>query len=96
MKDLTLGNTLMRQTHLFVGRQWSKDLPLTTQRYGSVKRVFVVSEKDKVIKKSFQHWVIKRNPPTDVVEIRGSDHMVMISKPFDLFNKLSHIARHYS
>ncbi|XP_023007515.1 salicylic acid-binding protein 2-like [Cucurbita maxima] len=95
-QDLTLGNTLMRQTHLFVGRQWSKDLPLTTQRYGSVKRVFVVSEKDKVIKKSFQQWVIKRNPPNDVVEVRGSDHMVMMSKPFDLFNKLSHIARRYS
>lgn len=86
----------MRQTHLFEAQQWHKDLHLTTQRYGSVKRVFVVSDKDKVITKNFQKWVIQKNPPSNVVEIRGSDHMVMISKPLDLFNKLCHIAQHYS
>lgn len=95
-EDLTLGKTLMRPTHLFEAQQWNKDLVLTKERYGAVKRVFVVSDKDKVIQMSFQKWVIQKNPPTAVVEVRGSDHMVMMSKPLDLFNKLSHIAHHYS
>lgn len=86
----------MRPTHLFGGEQWNKDLVLTKERYGAVKRVFVVSDKDKVIKKNFQKWVIRRNPPNGVVEVKGSDHMVMTSKPLDLFNILSHIARQYS
>ncbi|KAL0536310.1 hypothetical protein IC582_025254 [Cucumis melo] len=95
-EDLTLGRILVRPTHLFGGEQWNKDLVLTKERYGAVKRVFVVSDKDKVIKKNFQKWVIRRNPPNGVVEVKGSDHMVMMSKPLDLFNILSHIARQYS
>ncbi|XP_022148531.1 salicylic acid-binding protein 2-like [Momordica charantia] len=95
-EDLTLANTLMRPTHLFGTQQWSKDLNLTVERYGSVKRVFVVSGNDRIINKKFQWWVIKRNPPTAVVEVRGSDHMVMMSKPFHLFKKLHRIARDYA
>ncbi|KAG5557231.1 hypothetical protein RHGRI_007485 [Rhododendron griersonianum] len=69
-----------------------------TEKYGSVRRVFIVSEKDEVGKKDFQQWMIDKNPPDKVEKIRGSDHMVMISdKPLELCFLLSrNIAGKYS
>ena len=69
---------------------------LSTKKYGSVKRAFIIAEKDKAIKRDFQLWMIERNPPNDVVEIIGSDHMVMMSKTIELWSHLQGIAEKYS
>lgn len=74
------------------------ELIFSRKKYGSVRRVFIVSEKDEVGKKDFQQWMIDKNPPDKVEKIRGSDHMVMISdKPLELCFLLSrNIAGKYS
>lgn len=72
------------------------DLVFTTERYGLVKRAFVMTEKDLMAKRKFQMWMIENNPPDIVVEIKGSDHMAMTSKPLELAHQLRRIAHHFS
>ncbi|PON49203.1 Methyl esterase [Parasponia andersonii] len=94
-EDLALATMLMRPLHLFSEEDMSKELILTKDKYGSVNRVYIISEKDVVVNKDVEQWMIKNNQPNGVVEIRGSDHMVMMSKPIELWNHLQNIARKY-
>ncbi|KAK4562986.1 hypothetical protein RGQ29_005464 [Quercus rubra] len=96
IEDLTLATLLLRPVRLFSDEDLSKQLMLSTKKYGSVKRVYIIVEKDKVIKRDFQLWMTERNPPNDVVEIKGSDHMVMMSKTIELWSHLQGIAEKYS
>ncbi|KAI4295611.1 hypothetical protein L6164_035637 [Bauhinia variegata] len=96
LEDLNLATTLIRPLRLFGEEDMAKVLTLTHTKYGSVNRVFIISEKDRVIDKDVQRWMIKRNMPNRVVKISGSDHMVMMSKPLDLCLHLQHIATQYS
>ncbi|XP_030944449.1 salicylic acid-binding protein 2-like isoform X2 [Quercus lobata] len=96
IEDLTLAALLLRPLRLFSDEDLSKQLMLSTKKYGSVKKVFIIAEKDKAIKRDFQLWMIERNPPSDVVEIKGSDHMVMMSKTIELWSHLQGIAEKYS
>nr|CAN67986.1 hypothetical protein VITISV_010770 [Vitis vinifera] len=94
-EDLALGTMLMRPLRLFSEEDMSNDLMLS-KKYASVKRVFIISEEDKLAKKDFQLWMIEENPPDAVKEIKGSDHMVMMSKPKELWVHLQAIAEKYS
>lgn len=81
----------MRPFRLF---DWAKTSigTVTKENYGAVRRVFVVSEEDNVVLEEKQRWMIENNPPDDVKVISGSDHMVMFSKPQELFSCLVEIA----
>ncbi|KGN43959.1 methylesterase 3 [Cucumis sativus] len=92
-EDLTLATLLMRAVPLFTEKDMSDVLKLSERNYGSVKRVFVVSEMDLVSNIEFQRWMIENNPPDHVVEIEGSDHVVMMSKPFQLCAHLQLLAQ---
>ncbi|KAJ9704934.1 hypothetical protein PVL29_003135 [Vitis rotundifolia] len=94
-EDLALGTVLMRPVRLFSEEDKSNELVLS-KKYASVKRVFIISEEDKLVKKDFQLWMIEKNPPDAVKEIKGSDHMVMMSKPKELWVHLQAIAEKYS
>ncbi|XP_038887453.1 methylesterase 3-like [Benincasa hispida] len=94
-EDLTLATLLMRPVSLFGEKDITDELKLSEKNYGSVKRVFVMSEKDLVGNRDFQRWMIEKNPPDRVVEIEGSDHMVMMSKPLELWAHLELIAQYY-
>ncbi|KAM1794429.1 hypothetical protein ACFX11_034908 [Malus domestica] len=96
IEDVALGSMLMRPIRLFSEEDLSKKLKLTNENYGSVNRVYVISEGDLVGKKDFQRWMIKKNRPNNVVEITGSDHMVMISKPLELWLHLQIIIKKYT
>lgn len=87
---------LMRPLPLFSEDDIFKELALSENKYGSVNRVYVLSRKDMILKPDFQRWMIERNQPNHVMEITGSDHMVMLSKPFDLSVHLQAIADKYS
>ncbi|KAM7510286.1 hypothetical protein LguiB_009161 [Lonicera macranthoides] len=67
---------LVRPFPLF---DWAKTSieTLTKENYGTVRRVFVVSEKDNMIFEEKQRWMIENNQPNDAKVISGSDHMVM-------------------
>ncbi|RVW61289.1 Methylesterase 10 [Vitis vinifera] len=68
-EDLALGTMLMRPLRLFSEEDMSNDLMLS-KKYASVKRVFIISEEDKLAKKDFQLWMIEENPPDAVKEIK--------------------------
>ncbi|XP_060174414.1 methyl jasmonate esterase 1-like isoform X1 [Lycium barbarum] len=93
--DLALATTLMRPLYLYTDEDMSKELKLSHKNYGSVSRVFILSNEDKVVTRDLQEWMIERNPPDEVEVIEGSDHMVMMSKPVELFVHFLHIAKKY-
>lgn len=51
-----------------------------------------MTSEDKLLKKEFQQLMIESNPPEEVKEIEGADHMVMMSKPHELFKFLLRFA----
>ncbi|KAK4740078.1 hypothetical protein R3W88_003775 [Solanum pinnatisectum] len=95
IKDLALATTLVRPFYLYSGEDVSKEIVLSSKRYGSVRRVFIVATENEALKKEFQ-LMIEKNPPDEVEEIEGSDHKTMISKPQQLFTTLVSIANKYS
>ncbi|KAL0343625.1 UNVERIFIED_CONTAM: Polyneuridine-aldehyde esterase [Sesamum angustifolium] len=94
-EDLTLGLLLARPMSAFAGLDLSKEVPLSKENYGSVRRVFVVCDQDKAIKPEIQKWMIENNPPDGVKVIHGADHMAMFSKLDELCAILRDIAAEY-
>ena len=86
---------LARPVREFSEEDMSNELKLS-KNYASVKRVFIISEEDKLTKKDLQLWMIEKNPPDVVEEIKGSDHMVMMSKPYELSVHLQSIAEKFT
>ncbi|KAK7406597.1 hypothetical protein VNO78_08226 [Psophocarpus tetragonolobus] len=90
-EDLELVKTLIRKGSLFP-QDLSKAEKLSRERYGSVPSAYIISNEDLAIPKEYQQWIIQ-NTGIDVVrEIKGSDHMVMLSKPQELCLSLLEIA----
>ncbi|KAM2546455.1 hypothetical protein TB1_017874 [Malus domestica] len=87
-EDVTLAISLVRFFPII-----NEEIKLTKEKYGSVRRVFVVSRQDNTIKEVQQRWMIAKNPPDEVKVINGSDHMVMSSKPLELAFHLQEIAQ---
>ncbi|KAK9950333.1 hypothetical protein M0R45_005829 [Rubus argutus] len=91
-EDLTLCLALARFAPLY-----NYDLiELTKNKYGSVPRIFIMADQDRGIELGVQKFIIKNNPPNEVRVINGSDHMVMLSRPVELFSHLHNIAEKYS
>ncbi|TQD95860.1 hypothetical protein C1H46_018498 [Malus baccata] len=87
-QDLNLALSLVRLFPLY-----NYDvIKLTKEKYGSVRRVFIVADQDHGIVLDAQNYMIKNNPPNEVKVINGSDHMVMFSKPVELFCHLQRLA----
>ncbi|KAK4740077.1 hypothetical protein R3W88_003774 [Solanum pinnatisectum] len=96
IQDLALAYTLVRPIHFYSVEDVSKEIVITNKRYGSVRRAFIVAVEDKILKKEFQWLMIQKNPPDEVEEIQGSDTMIMMSKPQQLFTALLSIANKYT
>ncbi|XP_006346534.1 salicylic acid-binding protein 2-like [Solanum tuberosum] len=96
IQDWALATTLVRPIYFFSLNDVSKEIVLSNKKYGSVRRAYIVAAEDKVLKKKFQQLMIEKNPPDEVKEISGSDHMPMMSKPLQLFTHLTRIANKYS
>ncbi|KAL9418992.1 hypothetical protein AB3S75_036863 [Citrus x aurantiifolia] len=94
-QDAELGKMLVRPGSLFQD-DLSKANKFSNEGYGSVKRVYVVCDEDICIPMEFQHWMIQNNPVDQVMEIKGADHMPMLSKPQQLLDCLSQIAHKYA
>nr|XP_043638723.1 salicylic acid-binding protein 2-like [Erigeron canadensis] len=93
-QDRELVKILARPIPLFLN-DLPKAQPFTEEAYGSVKRAFIICDEDKTIKEEFQRWMIKNNPVTEMKELKGVDHMPMISDPKELSTSLINIARGY-
>lgn len=79
-KDLELGKMLVRPGSLFL-EDLRKAKKFTPQRFGSVKRAYIVTNEDRALPTEFQEWLIQEIGVTNVAKIDGADHMAMISKP---------------
>ncbi|CAL9026925.1 unnamed protein product [Prunus brigantina] len=86
-EDLTLALSLVRFSPLF-----SDDIKLTIEKYGSVRRVFIGCDQDHIVTEKWRMLMINKNPPNEVKLINGSDHMVMFSRPLELFSYLKEVA----
>ncbi|KAK1405269.1 Polyneuridine-aldehyde esterase [Heracleum sosnowskyi] len=91
-EDLTLALSSIRPVPIFRDDASLKAAELTNKKYGSIRRVYIVSERDLIFTEKFQKEMINSYPPQDVKEIRGSDHMVMFSKPQELASLLQTVA----
>ncbi|KAF3641359.1 putative receptor protein kinase TMK1-like [Capsicum annuum] len=96
IEDLALATTLVRPFYSYRVEDISKEIVLTSKRYGLVTRVFIVGGESKAMKKEFVQLMIEKNPPDEVEEIQGSDHVTMMSRPQQLFTTLLSIANKYS
>lgn len=95
-QDLTLATFLIRPSPLYDDFCCSsKETYWTKGNYGSIPRIYVVCDQDNLMTEDMQRWLIDKNPPDDVKVIKGSDHMVMMSKPHDLCSCLLEIGNKY-
>lgn len=92
---MALASLLVRPCPAFPDPTSIKQTSLTHENYGSVKRVYIISGQDKGFTVDLQKWMIEKNPPDEVKEIPDADHMVMLSKPKELFSHLLEIANKY-
>ncbi|KAL8131380.1 hypothetical protein AgCh_007349 [Apium graveolens] len=91
-EDLTLALSSIRPFPVFRDEASREAAELTNKKYGSIRRVFIVSERDMIIPEKIQKETIASYPPHDVKEISGSDHMVMLSKPQELASLLQTVS----
>lgn len=90
-----MAKTLVRVSSLFI-EDISNAPIFSEERYGSVRRVYIVCTEDLAIAEHFQRWMIDNYSAEEVKEIKGADHMPMLSKPQELFQCLLDIAATYS
>ncbi|WCJ31058.1 methyl esterase 1 [Euphorbia peplus] len=94
IKDRELAKLLVRPSSFFL-HDLRKARKFTCERYGSVKRVYIISEQDRAITSDFQRWMIINYPVDQVFSIEDSDHVVMASQPEELSTYISQIAVEY-
>uniref|UniRef100_A0ACD5XNK4 Uncharacterized protein n=1 Tax=Avena sativa TaxID=4498 RepID=A0ACD5XNK4_AVESA len=94
-EDLTLGASLMRVGSLFL-EDLQLQQPYSEDRYGSVRKVYIVCKEDLAIVEEYQRWMIQNNPVQEVKELDGADHMAMLSRPDELAQCLADIAEKYA
>ncbi|KAJ3699914.1 hypothetical protein LUZ61_003619 [Rhynchospora tenuis] len=95
VEDLELAKLLVRP-----GTDFSDDpiyeKMITKGKYGSVSRVYIVCQDDHFAPEQLQKWMVEKSPGTELVEIAGADHMVMLSKPTEMFGVLQKVAKKYN
>lgn len=67
----------------------------SADRYGTVPRVFIMCEKDLVIRLPSAERMVKLNPPKEVIRLPHADHMPFVSVTKDLHYHLADIAQRY-
>lgn len=88
--DLELAKALMRKGSLFI-EDFSEAENFSKEGYGCVPRAYIVANEDLIIPKEYQEWMIQNAGIDMVREIKGSDHMTMLSKPQELCSSLLEI-----
>ncbi|XP_019463119.1 PREDICTED: salicylic acid-binding protein 2-like [Lupinus angustifolius] len=96
-EDLTLALSLVRPSPIYHDVQLLlNETEVSNGRNGRVPKVFIISERDKLITKDIQLWMIERTGPfAEIKVIEDSDHMVMFSQPKILTSHLIKIGDKY-
>ena len=95
-QDLSLAMSLIRPARSYGDEELLLEKTrVTKDNYGTVAKVFIVCQQDKVSTHDFQLSMIERNPANDVKVIADADHMPMFSKPKELCVYLQEVADTY-
>ncbi|XP_071708391.1 methylesterase 10-like [Rutidosis leptorrhynchoides] len=94
-EDLALAKMLVRPNGFFL-EDMSKESLLTSEKYGSICRVYVICEGDQVMTEDFQKFIVKDSPPDEVKSFPEAGHMIMLSKYQDLSIYLQDVTTRYS
>ncbi|KAK7252854.1 hypothetical protein RIF29_37097 [Crotalaria pallida] len=86
-EDLELAKTLTRTGSLFL-EDLSEANNFSKEGYGYVPSAYIVCSEDLIIPLEYQKWMIQNAGIDKVREIKGSDHMAMLSKPQELCSSL--------
>ncbi|EEF40035.1 conserved hypothetical protein [Ricinus communis] len=92
-EDLNLATRLVRPMPLY--KPAEQNIMITKEKYGSVRRVYIVCGQDNILKERIQRWMIEKNPADEVKVIADSDHMVNVCKSPELCSCLLEIAGKY-
>jgi len=69
-----------------------ENITLTPEKYGSVRRFYIVTPQDQALPPDLQHKIIDQNPPELVFTLKSGDHSPFFSKPQTLHKVLVEIA----
>ncbi|XP_021723137.1 salicylic acid-binding protein 2-like [Chenopodium quinoa] len=96
-EDYELAMTLKRPSSMFLEDLSRPESKLSEERYGSVRRVYVMCDEDEAIPPAFQSWMIKNDEVKEVRMLKHSDHMPMFCMPKQLCYCLLEIAlKHFA
>ncbi|XP_057970614.1 alpha-hydroxynitrile lyase-like [Malania oleifera] len=95
VEDYELVKALTRRGSFFQ-EDLAKREKFTDEGYGSVTRVSIIGEEDKAISAEFQRWMNQNSGVKTVYTIEGGDHMLMFSKPQEMFDHFLEIAATYA
>lgn len=82
---MNLAKVLVTDTPYAPGTQ---PLTLTPAKYGTVRRFYIRTGKDKGVPPADQDAMIAANPPEKVFLMPNGDHAVFFSAPLELFQNL--------
>lgn len=88
-EDVNLARSVLTPTPFPVSVEL---LDLSEERYGSIRRFYVMLMKDRLFPPEYQEYSIAQNPPEQVFKLHASDHSPFFSQPRQLCNLLFHIA----
>lgn len=88
-KDIALASVSMRTIPF---APVADKLTLSAANYGSIPRFYVKTDEDFAMPQALQEAMIQSSPPTQVLELRGSDHSPFFSRPQALHKFLLEIS----
>lgn len=94
-EDLILANIMVRPSSMFQ-EELSKKLAFSEEGFGSVDKVFIICGDDALLPADFQRWMVEKSSVKEVMEIKGADHMAMLSKPQELCQCITTIVSKYA
>ncbi|BAF05243.2 salicylic acid-binding protein 2 [Oryza sativa Japonica Group] len=93
-EDYTLAKSLVRASSLYVD-ELRRRAAFREDRYGAVRKVYVVVENDMAIVQEHQRWMVANAEVAEVRVMDAGDHMAMLSAPEELAGHLADVANTY-
>ncbi|KAJ9177574.1 hypothetical protein P3X46_012781 [Hevea brasiliensis] len=93
-EDYELAKRLCRKGSLFQNIL-AKRKNFTKEGYGSIKRIYVHTDSDKIFLPEFQYWQIQNYKPDKVYKVIGGDHKLMLTKTKEIAHILQEVADTY-
>ncbi|OAY35813.1 (S)-hydroxynitrile lyase [Manihot esculenta] len=94
-EDLELGKMLTRKGSPF-RETLAKRKFFTNKGYGSIKKIYIYGDEDKIMTEEFHEWQIENYKPEKVYVVAGGGHKLMLSRVNDLFAILQEVAYTYA